>query len=305
MFNHTYETTACSSYVLRDIRTSPIRAKINGEMKKVTTSKGLPLKDVFLVSPYSKAIPPFHHPVLVEPESGKPFIVVDQRPNAVVSRDGTTKVSQTSGYDFLNLRAALEWLWMNGYYDDLSLLGAIPHRAYARLVSENLTRRLGLTADVQQKLAALSGYYYQCLFKPSAVVNEDTQLSMAVRNRNYQAIPVEVTLPLIQQLPILTDLDSFCEAVIQTIPNPRLTKLNPAFMISISAGVWFGNAAKEVVAAALEYPPAFLAMVFTALNDRTMHGAQFSKLIDQIAKPNTANDFNTSIRAYLEKSHDV
>lgn len=305
MFNHTYETTACSAYSLRDIVTSLQKAKINGELEKATTSKGHPLKDVLYVTPYSRAIPPFHHPVEIEDNRGNKFLVVDQRPNMSQARDGTVRVSQSSNFEFMNLRAAIEWLWVNGFSNDLQLLGQIPFRSFSRLVSENIVRRLGLPADAQQKIAALTGYYYQCLFLEQETLSEDDKLKMALRVRNYLGIPVEITLPLIESLGVLKDLQSYCDAVISTIENPRLNSLNPAFMISISAGVWFGPAAKEIVAAALEYPPAFLALIFTALNDRTMHGAQLTKLVDSIAKPNTAQEFNNGMKAYLENSYDV
>lgn len=305
MFNHTYETTACSAYPLREIITALQKAKINGELKPVMTSKGLRLRDILYVSPYSRSIPPFHHPIEVEDARGKKFYAIDQRPNCSLTRDGDIKISQSSNFEFLNLRAALEWLWNNDYREDLQFLGQVPFRSYSRLVSENIVRRLGLPADAQQSIAALTGYYYQCLFMDQTTADEDVKLKMAVRTRNYLSIPVEVTLPLIETLPILGDLESYCEAVKSVIPNPRLNNLNPAFMISISSGVWFGPAAKEVVAVGLEYPPAFLAMVFTALNDRTMHGAQMTKLVDSIAKNNTATEFNTGMRSYLENTHDV
>lgn len=305
MFNHTYQTTACSSYSMKDITIALQKAKVNGELETVTTSTGHRLKNVLYVTPYSRTIPPFHHPVEIETVSGDRLLVVDQRPNLSLQRDGSTRVMQPTHYDFLALRAALEQLWTTGYRTDLQLLGQIPFRTYARLVSENIVRRLGLPPDIQQQVAALTGYYYQCLFMEESNVDEDTKLKMAIRIRNYMAIPVEVTLPLIDDLPILGDLSDYCDAVKQTIANPRLLKLNQAFMIAICAGVWFGPAAKEVVAVALEYPPAFLALVFTSLNDRSMHGAQMTKLVDSVAKSNTATEFNTGMRAYLENTYDV
>ena len=305
MFNYTYQTTACSSYSLREITTALQKAKVNGELETVTTTKGNRLKNVFSVTPYSRTIPPFHHPVAIELTSGETVFVVDQRPNLSLSRDGETKITQPSNYDFLALRAALEWLWNNDYREELQLLGQIPFRAYARLVSENIVRRLGLPPDAQQQIAALTGYYYQCLFLDTDTLSEDDRMKMAVRIRNYMAIPVEVSLPLIEDLPVLGTMQEYCDAVRSKIPNPRLLKLNPAFMISISSGVWFGPAAREVVAVAMEYPPAFLALVFTALNDRSMHGSQMTKLVDSVAKSNTSTEFNSAMRAYLENTYNV
>lgn len=305
MFKNTYETTACTAYPLREITSALLRAKINGELKPVITRKDYRLKDILHVTPYSRAIPPFHHPIEIEDTKGKKLIVIDQRPNMALTRDGDPKITQSSDFEFMSLRAALDSLWRNGYREDLQLLGEVPFRSYSRLLSENIVRRLGLPAEAQQQIAALTGYFYQCLFLDVKELSEDDKLRMAVRIRNYLGIPVEVTSPLIMPLPVLTDLDSFCEAVKEVIPNPRVQKLNPAFMISISSGVWFGPSAREVVAASLEYPPAFLAIVYTALNDNTMHKAQMSKLVESVAKANTASVFTAGMKSYLENIYDV
>jgi len=305
MFNHTYDTTACGAYSMRDIKSALIKAKINGELENSVTSEGRRLKGIFYVTPYSKAIGPFYHPVEIELTNGSRAIVVDQRPNLSVQRTGETKISQSTHHTFLTLRGMLEYLWAHDGADSLQFLGQIPFRVYARWLSESIVRRLGLPPEEQQRISALAGYYYQCLYQPFSDLKGDQKLQMAVKIRNYVGIPTEVTLPLIDPLVILNGIDEFCEAVREMIPNPRLNNLNPAFLISICSGVWFGPAAKEVAAAALEYPPAFIAMVYTALNDRTMHGAQFTKLVESVSKPQQATDFNTGMRHCLETLYDV
>lgn len=304
MFNYTYETTVCSAYNLRETRTAVLRAKIDGELSSIKTQADHRLRHSFEVTPYVKTVPAFHHPLAVEDIDRKIIYVADQRPNMVITRDGAQKVSQTSNYNFLILRTALEQLWNTDAREDMLLMGAIPFRAYSRLLSENISRRLGLTPDVQQQLSALTGYFYQCQFTDAKALSADEKLAMAIRIKNFVAIPTEVTLPLIDELPILTNMESFCDAVRLAVPNPRFEKLNPAFLISICGGVWFGPAAKEIVAVSLEYPPTFIAMVHTALNDRTMHGALFSKLVDQIARNSTAMEFNNALLALMETVYD-
>lgn len=300
MFHHTYQTTACSSYSLRELQLALERARINGELTAATTSAGASTRAVLQVTPYSKVIPAFHHPIALKDADDRNIVVVDQRPNMGMDRNGVTRISQKTQYDFATLRGALEWLWNNGYRDELSVVGQLPFKTYARMMSENIRRRLGLDPTEQQTLVALAGYYYQCQFMEVTELTDAERMKMAVRIRNNTMVPIEVSLPVIEQLPVLTDLASFCDAVKQIIHNPRVNTLSPAFIITVNMGQWFGGNAKETTAVALEYPPAFIAMVYTAINDRGMYTAPFAKLVDSIAKTALVTEFNMSMRACLE-----
>lgn len=304
MFRHTYETTACSSYAMRDTMLAVERAKINGELRSAESSSGNTLYSVLQVTPYSKAVPAFHHPIMLEAD-GRKIVVVDQRPNLGMDRNGTIRITQKTQYDFLTLRGCMEWLWNNDYVEDMAVAGLLPFKVYCRMMSENIRRRLGLDPMEQQKLVALSGYFYVCQFTDKETLTDDERLKAAVRIRNHMSIPVETSLPLIDGLPVLKNLADFSAAIRSSIHNPRVEAVNPAFLITVNMGQWFGGNAKETVAVAIEYPPAFLSMVFTALNDRGMHSAMFTKLVDAVAKNATATEFRNAIKAFLEATTNV
>lgn len=305
MFRYTYETTACASYVIREIKVALQKAHINGELTKAETSSGRRLERVLQVMPYSKAIPAFHHPINIASGDDDPLIVIDQRPNMGLERSGTPKITQRTQYDFMTLRGALEYLWNTGHASSMQLLGQIPFKTYSRMMSENIRRRLGLDPESQMLLTALSGYYYQCQFINDTTLDDDRKLKMATRIKNYSSVQVTDTLRLIDPLPVLTDLSSFTAAIKSSIQSVRVETLTPALLISFNMGMWYGGNAREVMAVALEYPPAFIAMVFTALNDRSMHSAMFSKLVDTVAKNATAAEFNNGVKALLEGMSDV
>lgn len=304
MFATIYDTTVCNSYVLRDIKFALEKARINGELTQLTPSSGKRVHGIAQVTPYSKSVPAFHHPIEISDGRDGKLIVVDQRPNLGVDREKKPKITQTTQYDFMTLRGALEYLWADGYQQSMLALGAVPIKVYSRWVSNAIRSRLGLDATDQIKLSALAGYYYHCQFTNKAELTEDEKVQIAVKLRNFAYVDMNFTLPLIENLPVLTDMGSFCEAVKETITNERLSKLNPGYLVTVTSGMWFGGNAREVVATALEYPPSLLAMIFTALNDRGMNSAQFTKLVDSASTGNLAASFNRGMMNLLEAVYD-
>lgn len=304
MFNHTYQTTVCSAYVTREIVAELERAKINHELSLVQLKEDVYFDTLFQVTPYSKAVPAFHHPIEITDSDDRKIIVVDQRPNMGVDRSGEPRITNRTQYDFLTLRGLFEHMWNTGYREEFSVAGSLPIKVYGRMMSENIRRRLGLDPTEQQSLMALSVYFYLCQFIDRDRLTEDEKLSMATRIRNNVLVPIEVTLRILDELDVLKNLDDFCEAIRKTIPNPRTLKINPAFVITVNMGQWYGGNAKEIIAVALEYPPAFLAIVYTALTDRSMHSAVLSKLVDSLSKNNSGLEFRQAIQAMLRDAED-
>lgn len=304
MFNHTYQTTVCNAYLTREIVSELERAKVNNELNAISYSEDVYFPNLFEVTPYSKAVPAFHHPIEIIDSQDQKLIVVDQRPNMGMDRNGIVRVTNKTQYDFLALRGLFEMMWNNGFREEFSVTGSLPIKTYCRMLSENIRRRLGLDATEQQSLMALSAYFYFCQFRTDSLLTSDDRLSLATRIRNNILVPVDVTLSILDQIDPLKDLNDYCAAIRTVIPNPRVAKINPAFIITVNMGQWYGGNAKEVIAVALEYPPAFLAIVYTALTDRSMYSAMLSKLVDSLSKNNSGQEFRQAIQAMMKAASD-
>lgn len=303
MFNQVYDTIAGRAFSTKEVIRAIQKAQAIDELSPASMTSGRQLPGVFELTPYSKDVPPFHHPLIFEGIHGEALIAIDQRPNMALTREGSSTVKTPYAYDFLALRAWLQRLWLDGKREEMRQLGEIPLRVYTRWLSESIARRLGLQPWDQVALSCFAIYFYLCQFDHWAEVDEEERLKMAVAARNALKIPTEEFLKHTDGLPPLTTLEQFCDAVKQRIENPRLEALVPGFIVTVCSNVWFGNASREVAASALEFPPSFLAMLSASLRDRTMHGAPFSKLVATVAKPNTATDFLRSFTALIGQSN--
>lgn len=306
MFKTPYDTTACSSYVLKDIVSALQHAMVDGQLRAAQTLKNnTPIEGMYEVPSYVKSVPAFSHPVVFE-HFGQKLFVVDTRPFVRDGRDGEMKVTNASEYKFMVLRGLLTKAWVEGSADDFVAMGDLPVQAFIRLVSENIVRRFGLDPMSQQIAAVITGLYYYSLFIPAGDdFGGDQLLKVASKIARVTRIPVQRVLEILEADPDapltkINDLASYCQELRRAVNSPRLNNFNPGLLISAVSGVWYGAAAREVVAVAMEYPPTFFAMVYSALTDRSYHGAYFSKLVAEIDRKGGGKEFQANLVSFLE-----
>lgn len=262
------------------------------------------MEDVREVPPYLKAIAPFSHPLNVETRTGS-FIAIDTRPFTRQNREGVISITSPTEYQFMVLRGFLTKLWARGGQSEFLTIGEIVPKVFIRLLSENIVRRMGLTPMDQQKLVIVTGLFYFSLFTDEDEFSEQDRLRIATRIGRSALIPVDRVLEVIEGLPVLKTVFDYCETVKKVVQTPRLEQFNPGLLYASLGGVWFGAAAREVVAVSIEYPPTFIAMVYMALTDRTYHSAMFTKLVHSVEKNNSGRDFLVNLRGYLEANPHV
>lgn len=311
MFNYPYDTTAGSAYVLKDIVSALQHAAIDGQLLTAHTGKNIPIEGLFEVPPYLKSVGQFAHPLAFE-RGGKTQIAIDTRPFTRLDRDGhTVHTSAPSDRAFAILRGRLTQAWTQHRYADMAVLGDIAPTVFFRLLSEGIVRRLGLSPMDQQGLVVLACYFYFGQFEQRTELTERDVLKFAQRISRLSAINVERVLQVLDGLivetddgpktyPVLQNLDAFVKACQKTSSNPRMQTLNTGLLMASVVGGWYGPAAREVMAIGLEYPPIWIALVYTALQDRSFNGAQFTKLVQQCDKRDMGKQFAFNVAAFLE-----
>lgn len=311
MFKNPYDTTPCDSHDVSKIRLALQHAVIEGQLQPARTVKGETVTGVMEVPPYVKTVPPFAHPLPIV-YSGKVLTVIDPRAFVTQKMSGETRIANPTEYQFLVLRGILAHLWIMGEEEGMTELGDLPIRVYSRLVSEALVRRLNLTPGDQLRLTVLAAYYHLCQYTAETSFDEHHIVRLAGRIGRATAISVDRVLEVLDALkdehdayPVLGPLDSFIRAIEVVVPSPRVSILNVALVYAAIGGVWFGAYAREIVAVSLEYPPTFLAMLYMAINDRTYHGAMFSKLVDQVQRNGAGEDFGKRLFKLVEYSPHV
>lgn len=305
MFLHSYQTTPCAAYNLSKTISAVQRVAIAGDLMTVTdlasgTFKEGTLSQLYAVTPKNSEIPPFEHPLVVTDHHGqgeKPIIVLDLRPHTRQQRDGSIVAATRSGMDFDVLRGALQRDWMNLTPSDFLALGDFPITVYTRWVADNVTRRLGLDAASQVDLTVLTGYFFLWLFRDEKDgIDNSEKVKLATRVARSTYIPVEKCLEIIEPLEVaLVDAGTFVETAKEVVLSARMNQFSLGLLYSILSGGWFGANAHSVLAVALEHPPTFYALIYTALNDRSYRRSLFARLVEQLDKRDAGKTFSYNL----------
>lgn len=301
MLKDAYQTTACKAYEMKKVVLQIEEAFVKGELVPAQDSD-LPVLpdvgsvyDVYMVTDSSESVSPFAHPILIEKDEGYRFIAVDVRPFMGRTRDGEIKINAKTDLDFLMLRAGMQNYWTVQGPEDLAALGSFPVTAYARWVSEAITRRMGIDAETQVRLLILSAYFYLCQFKDKDQINENAQLKMAGQVARALNINAESVLGSLEGVDHIGTLSEFIEES-QKIGNVRLEKLNPGLLVAVTSTGWFGANAHEIMAVALEHPPTFISLVHASLNHRGYQRSLFAKNIQSLDRRGVGKDFTQNLQ---------
>lgn len=237
-------------------------------------------------------VPPLLAPLLIDTRQGRK-VVIDARALKRVRRDGAPVVVGGGDYRFLTREAMLTWLWANGDAAGFSHTGTLPVRVYARWVADGVARRLALSPLDQIRTSILAAYYYLTSFRPAEDQNDPSyQLGQASIVSRALNVPTEHVLKALEGIAPLTSVASFVAALKQSPElSMRMESLTPGIIYTLVGGSWFGARARSIVGAALEYPPSFLTMLYTAYTDRSYHASYFAKTAMQADRHHQAKDF--------------
>lgn len=305
MFLTPYQTTQCSMIDIKSIQSALQRHDVHGDLQPATTPKGHVVEGVVVVPPYLKGLKPFSLPLDYEGPKGRQ-VALDVRGITRATGESSYKILSGAEFEGSVLRGALTKAWMDGGASDMRRFHDLPAKVFIRLLSEVICRQLHLPPEDQLGITAACGLFYFSNFIADETLSADEldRIVVAV-SRITRIRATQVQDYYAGELPRVTNLATFCDAMRHITKNPRLEKVDPAFIITLMGGIWFGGDARRLVAVALEYPPIWLALVYQAATDRSFHGSRLTKMVEEENRGNASASFARQIVDYLELESDV
>lgn len=291
MFVSPYETTVCQNHRVRDIVEQLTSGLISGEFERLG-----PSADVALVGEEHTDIKPFAHPIVVPNRGAKATVVVDVRSSSRVDR-ATGKLIGGTDFEYAKLRGKLmAAAWIDGNGSDLLNAGDYAVRVYARLMGENLGRRMNLTPETQVRVQVIAAQFFLNLFRDdeaNASLSDDDRMGDAKRISRSVGLPVPDVLQIVEELPQMHNIRQFSDVVGEMGQSIRLSKLSPGLIYTMLGGIWFGANANENTAVALEHPPTFAAMLYMTTVNRSYRKSILGQLIQRVDRRGELGDVYT------------
>lgn len=277
MFQSPLQTTACARYKL-DKTTAGIKyAELNEELIQDEYNVGTLAGIVTMVPPGITDFPPFGQPILkVDFPAMDSKVVIDARNLLRVADKTPLKLDV---YKEAIRYATLSYLWSNdispdarGFRGRMLNLSDFPCRVFSSWTSTEISRRLGLDVSQTSLLRVIMAIYFVQSFSSTLEFNktDEAEMSRIVTraSRNVPGtLPGVVMTRLGGKIPYLGSLQDTVDYIKEVIQSPRVEQLNVAFLYTAMTYSMF-PAQRETGAVALEYPPAFISLLYTALTER-------------------------------------
>jgi hypothetical protein len=298
LYKDSYSTTVGSVQNTQPIVTSLIKAFIKDGLDTVNLDvrNSGDVKPVFVIGSFSSEaeIPLFAHPIMISDSHRGKTLCTDLR---YFVREGTGAWEVEKGirnlteYNFAKSRAVLNLLWVSDRVGEIRNGLAFAGVVYASLLSESIAKANALDFKDLTKVQIASHFFYQTLFSEKTEFDEEEKQRMAAHTIKATGAPAEEVMSVIDKLPAMHNLNDFCEALVNVVESVRLKGFNLAMMLTLLKNSWYGHQSKEIMSVALEHPPTWCAMVYTALQERTYRNSMVYRVADAKGKRGASAEF--------------
>lgn len=278
-----YSTLAAGHTPLQSIKTELAKAATLGELSYDYDLAGSEIVLVVGAKDATCVIPPFSHPIEFERADGETRLAVDVRSCTSVRKSIEERhvVRNRSEYSLMIRRAILQKAWNDGAYDDLRNISPLGAQVFARWLPESITRAFGLDPAVQLELSVLTAFYYFCLFEPDTAAPQRERGRFITQVARATSVSYERVEEILHEIRHLGTLKEYCACVKERNLSVRLERFEPAVVMQLVVGSWFGTQAREIVAVSLEHPPTFLCLLYAAITDRSYYKTKLSELVNR------------------------
>lgn len=301
VFKDSYDTTMGMVFVMKPVIHAIKESLIkNGDWMNLNVMDKGNIRPVFITGVYESdsIIPLFTHPITVlGSREDFTYLVTDMR--VFIRKDTPTdniekSIKNLTEFNFAKSRAILNLIWLDNGQSQIKNSLQFAGVVFCRWLSEIIAKTYALDFKDQTSLAIIASFYYQSLFSEDRVFDEDTKQKMAVHTIKATEAPANLVFEIFDKMPEITGIEDFCNAVPHILENVRLKNFNLAILLTIVKNSWYGTNAKDIISVALEHPPTWIAVVYTALTERTYKSSMVYRIAERFGKRGRADEFNDS-----------
>lgn len=306
MFFSPYDTTPLRKLRLTKVTDALRLAKAAGDLKNGLLESAPQIYPIVGKSAVTDSIPPFPLPIELKDNIHGDYTVVDLRPfNSKIIENQKIVDPQDGPAGLLVRMASLQTIWNNHGPETLGGIFPLPMKVFSMWAGNILARNLGFDPLQRAELITIAAWYWICLFyeEHQLVINENELARFATRISNNGLLSNTDTLKLITKCGYMADISDFVTKGIHSINTPKATRAGEATIYSTLSGSWYGSAdSRTLLAVALEYPPAFISILYTAVSEIGYRKSPITETAKLFDKRDTFEEFkakvNGVIRAY-------
>lgn len=292
MFKHSFDTSAAMALYPSNLSGKLLIAKAEDALTPVASFKGL--LGVVEKSPQTEQIPIFRHP-FSQDISAVPYTFIDLRPYRAMLKQnelGEVEFNNEGNVGIVFRRAVLEMAWQESV-DSFFFNIDVPLTIFSKWLTGLLKNKLNLNESVALKVQAIVAYYYYCLHCDKAKFDDRKFEVFCVKISRILGIPYQKLDIWLKPIGYIENLDGLCVALREHGESLSLRSLDKRILWTLTSTSWFGSSdVRELLAVSLEYPPAFVAMIYAACaNEKMYRKAWLTQLIEREGRRLKTDEF--------------
>lgn len=291
---HAYETKILKSTNTSKILMDYSKSQLGGSKRPEV------IPHVFFVTE-SDEVEPFPYPIYNK-TSG--YVLVDSRPFTSLDQQNNIKVRNELDDALFKKLAQLEYIWATANrYDAIQNAFRYSSEVFVRWLTETIKHKYGLGADADLKLKALTGMYVLGQFYNN-ITDEQTVVRYLGMIAQEQNVPMHFVQSVSESIgnEFPRDIDEFVAAINKVELGPRMRGFNSKELYALVSSAWWANTnTPYIVGAALEYPPAFAALVYMAVENKFYKRTGIGARVDAMNGRNAHDDFKRAIMLLVEQ----
>ena len=310
MYTLPYQTKICSIYSqasLDKLHREVNRAALNVPFPQVKTPAGYLLKNCYFVTPIPEHedIPMFTQYIDIG-TPGEPKLLIDGRQYFKYEpRQGTYRLTATNDWSFQCIRMALNTRLLKGDEAMFSRFGDVPAKVFSRRVSGPLVTKFGLTIESQMALWVICAYYYYAMCMPELQdANPESRQQFAPVVSRITGVPPDFVINTILEVGPLRDAEDLAEEMSTKSHQERTGQLKFRDLYILLSNSWFGTNSRENVGIALEHLPTYIAMLYTAIGNRSFNKTAITQRADTVARPHELKSFTDLVFRQVSEQYE-
>lgn len=296
-----YDTTICKLYDEKKIVNQIKRAQIDLPLPEVETPGGNKVRNLFFITPNEEHEDVANFTQFVNLGTDQePKLVLDGRPYMRLDRrTGTYRLTAANDYMFQCVRGALTLRLLEGDKHILRRLGDVPAITFVRWITLALAQRFNLDLGTQMRMSIVCAYYYYSLFDSELADDNEARVMMANIVARVTRADLRTVTEVSDSIKSLKTVDDFVATLSSDIGSIRMGQLKFPDLFTLVASSFVGVNYRENVGVALEHLPTFIAMVYTALSDRSYRKTVISRRAETAGRTNELKQFSDLVYRHV------
>ena len=320
IFNTAYETTTGAGFksnydnIIKQLQMGIIKVNFTDNNRRIVKEDFGDCKNpaatvLTNLTPEEATIPGFPFPILfnspTKDKESNSYVVFDGRSfitGSNLDAVGQLNVRLSSEYNLNKALTILTAYWCTGKYNDFKFLSKTPTAAYASLIAESIARRFGLDPKDQLIISIVAAAFYSNLFNEQTTLTENQKIAMVPNIVGATFSRSDLVFEVLDKITDLSNLKDMIDGIKIATENPRLDDLNVGVLITIISGNWFGTNGKALISVAMEHPPTWVTLLYSAFTERSFKNSGLSKIVDKYRSNKGEIEFARAMKNLFSKA---